>query len=85
MSTVDLPLPEEEGNEEMTTPIDLPANVAAQLQLESVGNIQSTNQDSRNVSSIAMGALQALVARESGEVGAIESVSTKKVLESKDT
>ena len=57
----------------MTEPIDLPSNVAAQLQLESVGNVQANNRDGRNISTTAMGVLQAAMARNFDELGVVES------------
>lgn len=70
----------DEGEEEMTTPIDLPANVAAQLQLESVGNVQANNRDGRNIATTAMGVLQSAAARNFDELGAVESRATSGVM-----
>lgn len=64
-----------EGEEDMP-PVDLPENIAAQLQLESVGNIQSNNQSGRAVSTVAMGVLQSAAARNFDELGAVEGRAT---------
>lgn len=53
--------------------IDLPPNIAAQLQLETVGNIQGSNNRNRGVSDAAMGVLQGAMARKHDEIGPIES------------
>jgi len=71
-------LPEEE--QLMTAPIDLPPNVAAQLQLESVGNVQANNRDGRNIATAALGVLQAAAARNFDELGTVESRATSGVL-----
>lgn len=42
--------------------VDVPPNVAAALQLESLGSIQQTARDSRNSASLASSALQAGIA-----------------------
>lgn len=64
----------------MAEPIDLPSNVAAQLQLESVGNIQANNQSGRAVSTAAMGVLQAAMARNFDQLDAVESRATSGVM-----
>ena len=60
--------------------IDLPANVAAQLQMETVGNIQANNRDGRNASTQSMAILQAAAARNFDELGAVESRATSGVM-----
>ena len=75
--TIEVP---KEESIQMAEPIDLPANVAAQLQLESVGNIQATNQQNRAVSQMASGVLQAAMARNFDELGVVEGRSTSGVL-----
>ena len=70
----------DDGETQMTTPIDIPPNVAAQLQLESVGNIQANNRDGRNVATASMGVLQAAAARNFDELGAVESRATSGVM-----
>lgn len=60
--------------------VDLPPNVAAQLQMESVGNIQANNRDGRNVSTTALGVLQSAAARNFDELGAVESRATSGVM-----
>jgi len=72
-------IPVNEVNE-MADPIDLPSNVAAQLQLESVGNVQANNQSGRAVSTAAMGVLQAAMARNFDELGTVESRATSGVM-----
>ena len=68
------------GDEAMAEPIDLPPNVAAQLQLESVGNVQSNNQSGRATSTAAMGVLQAAMARNFDQLDAVESRATSGVM-----
>ncbi len=63
----------------MPEPIDLPPNVGAQLQLESVGNIQMTNANSRNVANVVMGTLQSATVRNFDELGAVEGRSVSGV------
>lgn len=75
--TIETPIEEHEMPAE---PIDLPPNVAAELQLESVGNIQANNRDGRNVGTIAMGVLQAAAARNFDELGVTESRATSGVI-----
>lgn len=70
----------DKGDEMTQGAIDLPANVAAQLQLESVGNVQANNRDGRNVSTTALGVLQAAAARNFDELGAVESRATSGVM-----
>ena len=53
--------------------MDIPAGVGALLISETAGNIQSTNRDGRNIATIAMGALQAGVARVHNELSTEES------------
>jgi hypothetical protein len=54
-------------------PMDLPEATGQLLLTESVGNIQNTNVNARNIANIAMGALQAGVARVHNELGTEES------------
>lgn len=70
-----LTFPSDEDVDTMPDPIDLPSNVGAQLQLESVGNIQMTNQNGRAVANMAIGVLQAAMARNFDELGAVEGRS----------
>lgn len=60
--------------------VDLPDSVASQLMTETVGNIQANNRDGRNVSTIAMGVLQAAAARNFDELGTVEGRSVSGVL-----
>lgn len=53
--------------------VDLPESVAAMLLTETTGNIQATNNNGRNISNIAMGSLQAGVAKVHNELGPEES------------
>jgi hypothetical protein len=64
----------------MAEPVDLPSNVAAALQLESVGNIQANNRDGRNVATASMGVLQAAQARNFDELGVTESRATSGII-----
>lgn len=72
---VTIVLPENEVEKKMPDPIDLPSNVGAQLQLESIGNIQMTNANGRAVANMAIGVLQAAMARNFDELGAEEGKS----------
>lgn len=60
--------------------IDLPPNVAAALQMESIGNIQSNNSRNRNVGDVAMGVLQGAMVRKHDEVGPVESRAVSGVM-----
>lgn len=53
--------------------VDLTENVASLLVTESIGNIQNTNLNGRNIANIAMGSLQAGVAKTHNEMGTEES------------
>jgi hypothetical protein len=53
--------------------VDIPPSVGALLISESAGNIQNTNLSGRNIANIAMGALQAGVARVHNELSTEES------------
>lgn len=64
----------------MPEPIDLPPNVMASLQLESVGNIQASNRNSRGVFDAVMGALAGTVQTNFAEVGVLEGRSVSGVL-----
>lgn len=64
----------------MSGQIDLPPNVATQLQLETVGNIQANNRDGRGVATVSLGVLQAAAARNFDELGAVESRATSGVM-----
>lgn len=59
----------------MADPIDLPPNVAAQLQLESISNGQMTNSQGRAIATMATGVLQASMARNFDELDAVEGRS----------
>lgn len=61
------------SEKENTVPMDLPESTGQLLLTESVGNIQNTNVNARNIANIAMGALQAGVARVHNELGTEES------------
>ena len=56
------------------------AGVLAQLQLETVGNIQANNRDGRNISTTALGVLQVAAARNFDELGVTESRATSGVI-----
>ena len=57
----------------MADPIDLPPNVAAQLQLESMQNGQITTNQGRQISQMANGVLQAAMARNFDKIGTEEA------------
>lgn len=61
------------SQEEKNMPMDLPDSTGQLLLTESVGNIQATNNNGRNIANIAMGALQAGVARVHNELSTEES------------
>lgn len=58
---------------EVLDTMDISPNFGALLMNESAGNIQSNNRDGRNIATIAMGSLQAGVARTHNEMGTEES------------
>jgi len=60
--------------------VDLPESVASQLLTETVGNIQATNNNGRNIANIAMGSLQAGVAMTHNELGPVESRAVSGVM-----
>lgn len=68
---VTIVIPDEEKI--MADPVDLPPNVAAQLQQESIGNIQMTNASGRGISQMAAGVLQAAMARNFDKLGTEEA------------
>jgi flagellar basal body rod protein FlgF len=70
-----LTIPIDEGKTKMAAdgPVDLPPNVAAQLQQESIGNIQMTNASGRGISQMAAGVLQAAMARNFDKMGTEEA------------
>ena len=72
---VTIPITDNQEKRKMPDPIDLPSNVGAQLQLESIGNIQMTNANGRAVANMAIGVLQAAMARNFDELGAEEGKS----------
>ncbi|REJ94257.1 MAG: hypothetical protein DWQ34_09290 [Planctomycetota bacterium] len=53
--------------------MDLPETYSQLLLSESAGNIQANNRDGRNVSTTALGVLQAAMARNFDELGVAES------------
>jgi len=63
----------EQGKKKMPDPVDLPPNVAAQLQLESVQNGQITTNQGRQVSQMANAVLQAAMARNFDKIGTEEA------------
>ena len=58
------------GEAEMAT--DLPENVAQMMTVESAGNIQASNRNSRGVFDAVMGAIGATVQTNLAEVGTLE-------------
>jgi hypothetical protein len=60
--------------------IDLPENVAVQLLTETTGNIQANNRNGRDISTTAMGVLQAAAARNFDELGVTESRATSGIV-----
>lgn len=67
--TITIPVEEKK----MADPIDLPSNVAAQLQLESMQNGQITTNQGRQISQMANGVLQAAMARNFDKIGTEEA------------
>ena len=66
--------------EENMAAADLPPAVAGQLITETVGNVQANNRDGRNVATLAVGVLQAAMARNFDELGTIESRANSGVI-----
>lgn len=66
--------------EDCTVSADLPPAVAGQLITETTGNIQANNRDGRNVATLAVGVLQAAMARNFDELGVTESRATSGVI-----
>lgn len=64
----------------MADPIDLPPNVASQIQAESVMNAQITTNQGRQISQMANGVLQAAMARNFDKIGTEESRAISGVL-----
>ena len=60
--------------------VDLPPNVAAQLQMESVGNIQGTNAGARDSAQVANATLRFAAVRNFDELGPVEGRSVSGVL-----
>lgn len=60
--------------------MDLPPNVASLVITETTGNLQANNRDGRNIGTVAMGVLQAAMARNFDELGTVESRATSGVL-----
>lgn len=60
---------------EMSTPggIDIPAGVGQMMMVETTGNIQASNRNSRGVFDAVMGALAGTVQTNFAEVGTLES------------
>ncbi len=67
-----------EGAKKM--PMDIPDSAGQLLMTETVGNIQANNRDGRNLGTIAMGSLQAGVAKTHNELGVEESRAVSGVL-----
>jgi hypothetical protein len=57
---------------EATMASDVPENVAQQMMVESTGNIQASNRNSRGVFDAVMGAIGATVQTNLAEVGVLE-------------
>lgn len=57
---------------EMNMATDVPENVAQQMMVESSGNIQASNRNSRGVFDAVMGAIGATVQTNLAEVGVLE-------------
>lgn len=71
--------PPDQENETMTQ-VDLSPNVANTLLTESMGNIQSSNQRSRDTADLATGSLQAGIAKTHNELGPVESRAVSGVI-----
>ena len=65
---------------EATMATDVPENVAQQMMVESSGNIQASNRNSRGVFDAVMGAIGATVGVNLAEVGVLESRATSGVM-----
>jgi len=71
VATIPIDSPAQESRS--MNPIDLPPNVAAQLQLESMQNGQITTNQGRQISQMATGVLQAAMARNFDKIGTEEA------------
>ena len=60
--------------------LDLPEGGGQVVMTETVGNIQNTNLNGRNIANIAMGSLQAGVARVHNELDPVESRAVSGVM-----
>ena len=71
---VTIPVTSLEGSQ-MSTPggIDIPAGVGQMMMVETTGNIQASNRNSRGVFDAVMGALAGTVQTNFAEVGTLES------------
>ena len=59
---------------------DIPESAGQLLMTETIGNIQATNTQNRNIGSMAAGVLQGAMARNFDELGSVESRATSGVL-----
>lgn len=75
---VEVPIPS--PSEDCIMSADLPPAVAGQLITETTGNIQANNRDGRNVATLAVGVLQAAMARNFDELGTLESRANSGVI-----
>jgi len=64
----------------MSDGVDLPTAVAQQMMVESAGNIQASNRNSRGVFDAVMGALAGTVQTNFAEVGVLESRAVSGVM-----
>ena len=69
-----------EGTQKMPAELDIPSGAGQLLMTETVGNIQANNRDGRNLGTIAIGSLQAGVAKTHNELGVEESRAVSGVL-----
>lgn len=66
--------------EEKKMALDIPEGIGTLLLNEAAGNIQANNRDGRNLATIAMGSLQAGVAKTHNELGPVESRAVSGVM-----
>lgn len=66
--------------EEEKMALDIPEGIGTLLLNEAAGNIQANNRDGRNLATIAMGSLQAGVAKTHNELGPVESRAVSGVM-----
>lgn len=73
-------VPTQTGTEEKKMAVDLPEGILTKLLVETMGNIQATNNGGRNIATAALGVIQGATARNYDKLGAVESRAVSGVL-----